>query len=146
MRHRARRPRQRQAAAARVYDLLAESVRRAEGGEIVLVVLAADSHPTSREALGRMVVFDGARSARTVRIRPADVAPSIVARTGVPAARDLPGRPVAALFFSRRTGDGGLSRRTGRAHVPATPSAPESDKELSGEAPIPGILEVRPFP
>ena len=33
-----------------------------------------------------------------VRLAPEDVAPSILARSGVPFARDLPGRPVAALF------------------------------------------------
>lgn len=121
-------PARHRAASMRVHDLLADSVRRAERGELVLVVLAADSHPTSRQALGRMVVFDGAAAARTVRIRPVDVAPSILARTGVPAARDLPGRPVAPLFSP-----GALETATvptyGPRTVPATPSVPESDRE-----------------
>ena len=120
----------RQEALHRVETLLAESVRRAEGGEIVLVVLAADSHPTSRQALGRMVVFDRAPagSARTVRIRAADVAPSILARAGIPTARDLPGRPVAPLFAP-----GSLETATvptfGPRIAPSVPPALESDRE-----------------
>jgi hypothetical protein len=67
----------------------------------VLIVLAADSHPPEG-GLGRMVVFDrgGARGAK-VRIQPDDVAPSILARAGIPAAADLPGRAAAALFEGR---------------------------------------------
>ena len=53
-------PRARQAVAADTARLLAEAVRRAERGELVLIVLAADSHPASAAALARMVVFDGA--------------------------------------------------------------------------------------
>lgn len=121
-------PAKRNAETSRIHDLLAESVRHAERGELVLVVLAADSHPTSRQALGRMVVFDGVAAARTVRIRAVDAAPSILARAGVPAARDLPGRPVAPLFSP-----GSLETSTvptyGPRTVPATPSAPESDRE-----------------
>ena len=88
----------RAAAIGRIETLLREQVERAARGESVLVVLCADSHPSSSEALGRMTVFDGLAQARSVRIRPADVAPSILARAGVPAARDLSGTPVAPLF------------------------------------------------
>jgi hypothetical protein len=86
------------AALARIEELLRDHLRRAARGESVLIVLAADSHPSSRAALGRMTVFDGTAPARSVRIRSADVAPSILARAGVPAARDLSGAAVAPLF------------------------------------------------
>lgn len=77
-------------------SFLSEEIARAAAGETVLVLLCAESHPLP-DALGRMVVFDRGPS-RSVRIRPEDVAPSLLARAGVPPARDLPGRPVAALF------------------------------------------------
>jgi hypothetical protein len=124
-------PGARQAAAGEAARLLAEAVRRAERGELVLIVLAADSHPDSAAALTRMVVFDGAtaaRTGRTVRMRPEDVAPSILARSGVPAARDLPGRPVEGLFAP-----GSLETATvatyGPRIAPAVSAAPESDRE-----------------
>jgi len=68
---------------------------------IVLIILAVDSHPPEG-GLGRMVVFDhGAARGVKVRIQPEDVAPSILARAGIPAAADLPGRAAAALFDAR---------------------------------------------
>jgi hypothetical protein len=76
---------------------LEEEVSRAVAGQQALVILAVDSHAAT-SALGRMVVFDGRLPVKTLRIRWEDVAPSILARAGVPAAADLPGRPVAALF------------------------------------------------
>jgi hypothetical protein len=124
-------PGARRRAFAQVERLLGDSVARAERGEIVLIVLAADSHPGSAAALGRMVVFDGATSspaARTVRVSAEDVAPSILARSGVPVARDLPGRPVAGLFAA-----GTLETATvatyGPRIVPPAAAAPESDRE-----------------
>ncbi len=91
-------------------------------------MLAADSHP-GPEALGRMVVFDGEGEARSVRIRPEDAAPSILARMGVPAARDLGGHPVASLL-SRGLGRSGDRARPGGPRVaPPATSAPESDRE-----------------
>jgi hypothetical protein len=80
----------------RLDEFLRGEIERARKGELALVVLAAESHPQA-EALGRMIVFDG-RPETLVRIRPEDVAPSLLARAGVPVARDLPGRPVASLF------------------------------------------------
>lgn len=78
----------------RVEEFLAERIDERS----VLIVIAADSHPPEG-GLGRMIVFDrGARPAGKLRIRPEDVAPSILARAGVPVARDLAGRPAAALF------------------------------------------------
>jgi hypothetical protein len=66
----------------------------------VLIVLAVDSHPPAG-GLGRMVVIErGGREAAKLRIRPEDVAPSILARSGLPVAQDLPGRPAEALFAS----------------------------------------------
>src|SRR4029079_15964952 len=90
-------PENRARAVARVAGWLAPLVEQASRGEIVLVVVAADSH-LAPAALGRMVVFDGAVAPRTVRIRPVDASPSILARLGVPRAADLEGAPVASLF------------------------------------------------
>ncbi len=122
-------PALRRAAADGVERALAERADRAVRGEIVLVVLAADSHPASARALGRMVVFDGSgASPITVRMRPEDAAPSILARAGVPAARDLEGRPVANLFAY-----GSMESVTvatyGPRLVPAATAPPQSDRE-----------------
>jgi hypothetical protein len=89
-------PDRRRLALERVGSLLTEKIARAAAGDLVLVVLCAESHPLPG-ALGRMVVFDR-ETARTMRIRPEDVAPSLLARAGVPAAQDLPGRPSPPLF------------------------------------------------
>jgi len=91
------RPEQRRLAIDQVHRFLENEVSQAVAGREALVVLAADSHP-ALSALGRMVVFDGRQPVRTVRIRAEDAAPSILARAGVPAAADLPGRPLEALF------------------------------------------------
>ena len=112
-----------------VEALLSEWIGRARGSECVLVVLAADSHPRAAGAtLGRMVVFDGESAARSVRIRPEDAAPSILARSGIPSARDLAGAPVPALFAP-----GSLETFTvaswGPRVVPAATAPPESDRE-----------------
>jgi len=80
-----------------VRRFLEDMVSDAAGRGDALVVLAADSHP-SPFALSRAFVFDGPLAPRTIAIRPEDVAPSILARAGVPAAADLPGRPLAPLF------------------------------------------------
>jgi hypothetical protein len=111
-----------------VEALFEEWIARAERSECVLVVVAADSHPKAAGALGRMVVFDGATEPRSVRIRSEDVAPSILARSGVPAPRDLEGAPVAALFAP-----GSLETLTvaswGPRVVPPAAARPESDRE-----------------
>jgi hypothetical protein len=108
--------------------LLSDWIGRARRAECVLVVLAADSHPRTAGTLGRMIVFDGDAPARSVRIRPEDVAPSILARSGIPAARDLQGAPVPALFAA-----GSLETLTvaswGPRVVPAAAARPESDRE-----------------
>lgn len=118
----------RQGALLRIEALLADSVARAGRGELALVVLAADSHPASRQAAGRMVVFDRPLSARTVQIRAADVAPSILARAGVPPASDLAGRPAGSLFAA-----GSLETATvatyGPRVAPSAPPAVEGDRE-----------------
>jgi len=87
----------RTAALAQVESFLVPAIERARRGEVVLIVLSAESHPL-RGSVGRMIVFDGKAAPRTVSIRTEDVAPSILARAGVPLARDLPGRPVPSLF------------------------------------------------
>jgi hypothetical protein len=118
-----------EAARGQVERALEAWIRRAGAGECVLVVLAADSHPRGANALGRMVVFDGTAAApRSVRIRPEDAAPSILARSGVPPARDLPGAPVPALF-APGTLDSSTVASYGPRVVPAAAPAPESDRE-----------------
>ena len=87
----------RTAALAQVESFLVPAIERARRGEAVLIVLSAESHPL-RRSVGRMIVFDGTAAPRTVPMRTEDVAPSILARAGVPVARDLPGRPVPSLF------------------------------------------------
>ena len=121
----------RRAAEGRIVELLRSETARARAGEIVLVVLAADSHPHDG-SLGRLVVFDGRgqEKPRSIRVRPEDAAPSILARAGVPPALDVTGRPVPALFAS-----GTLETSTvaswGPRVAPPSSTAPEarSDEE-----------------
>jgi hypothetical protein len=80
----------------RVAAYLATEASRVQPGDTVLVVVTGDSHG-SPGAIGRAAVFDG-RPPAVLSIRAVDVAPSILARAGVPAALDLSGRPVPALF------------------------------------------------
>jgi hypothetical protein len=120
-------PERRARAAAAVTAWLAPLAGRALRGEIVLVVIAADSHPRPA-ALGRMAVFDGAAAPRTMRIRPVDVAPSILARLGVPRAKDLDGEPVAALFAAGTVETAAVPSYGPRV-APAGSAAPESDRE-----------------
>jgi len=89
-------PEARRTALAETARFLEEEIRAARARGDAFVVLAASSHPGSA-ALGRMLVFDGAEP-KTVRIRAEDVAPSILARAGIPVARDLAGRPAEVLF------------------------------------------------
>lgn len=127
-------------ALARIAELLRAEVARAKREDGVLVVLAVDSHPQAVAlTLGRMVVFDGferpasdftrpPRAGISLRIRAEDVAPSLLARVGVPAARDLPGHPVAALFRN-----GSLETETvatyGARVAPAPARSAASDRE-----------------
>jgi hypothetical protein len=135
------------AAQERVAELLRREVGRAGAGEIVLVVLAADSHPRAG-ALGRMVVFDGegasgGKSAdsgsgqksaasgsgqKSVQILPVDAAPSILGRMGIPPARDLAGRPVASLFAPGTLETATVPSYGPRVAPPAS-TAPERDEE-----------------
>ncbi|HEX4439981.1 MAG TPA: hypothetical protein VH854_07900 [Thermoanaerobaculia bacterium] len=120
-------PARRASAAGRIVDWLAPLVDRAAHGELVLVVVAADSHPAPG-AVGRVIVFDGAEPPRTVQIRPVDVDPSILARLGVPRARDLEGVPVPALFAAG-TVEAATVPTYGPRVAPAGTAAPESDRE-----------------
>jgi hypothetical protein len=120
-------PAARAAAEARLVELLRSQVARAAAGEIVLVVLAADSHP-HEGSLGRLVAFDGGAGGKSVRMRPEDAAPSILARAGVPAARDLAGRPVPALFSPGTVETVSVPTYGPRIAPPAS-TAPESDAE-----------------
>jgi hypothetical protein len=116
----------RSAAVSRVLPFLESLAVRAGRGEIVLVVLAADSHPAPG-ASGRIVVFDGVPP-RTVRVRPEDVLPSILARSGVPVAGDLPGEPATPLFRPEA-----LERTRvesyGERIAPVAPPRAETDRE-----------------
>ena len=130
-------PAARTAAQAPIAELLRREVGRANAGEIVLVVLAADSHPRAG-ALGRMVVFDGSAAVdgrsdggsrqKSIQVLPVDAAPSILARMGIPPARDLAGQPVASLFAP-----GTLETATvlsyGPRVAPPASTAPERDQE-----------------
>jgi hypothetical protein len=120
-------PASRQTAVARVADFLAPWVEKGLRSEVALVVLAADSHPAS-DALGRMVVFDGSRPPRTLRIRPESAAPSILSRAGIPPARDLGGAPVPALFAPGTTETVTVATYGPRV-APEAAVAPESDRE-----------------
>jgi hypothetical protein len=113
---------------ARIRSLLERLIDRARAGQIALVVLAADSHPVAG-SLGRMVVFDGSSlRSRMVRIAPEDVAPSLLARAGVPPARDLPGRPAVSLFAPGSLETAGVATYGDR--IPPESAAPkESDRE-----------------
>jgi hypothetical protein len=75
-----------------------------------------------------MVVFDAGVPPRTLRMRADDAAPSILARAGVPPARDLPGAALAALFAP-----GSMETATvatyGPRSVPRSAAKPESDRE-----------------
>jgi hypothetical protein len=117
----------RRAALARLRPFLDRLVARARGGAIALVVVAEDSHP-GEGSLGRMVVFDGAVPGRIERIRSFDVAPSLLARAGIPAARDLAGRPAERLFRP-----GMLEKATvatyGDRTPPAAPPPKATDRE-----------------
>ena len=120
-------PPARASALARVAPYLERWIARGRRGEVALVVLAVDSHP-SAGSRGRMVVFDGATATANVRIRPLDFAPSVLARSGIPVARDLPGRGIAALF---RPGSIETSAVTtyGERIVPVPAERPETDRE-----------------
>lgn len=112
---------------ARLSGVLERLIARARTGDIALVVIAADSHPAPRSR-GRMAVFEGNSPARSIPIRPFDVAPSILARAGIPVARDLAGRPATALFPP-----GALEKATvetyGDRVAPAIDPARQTDRE-----------------
>jgi hypothetical protein len=116
------------AAVAGIETALAQWTARAAAGECALVVLAADSHPRGAGALGRMAVFDAGAAPRTLRIRPEDAAPSILARAGVPPARDLAGAPLPALFAPGTLETATVATYGPRA-IPRSAARPESDRE-----------------
>jgi hypothetical protein len=122
-------PAARAAALMQLAPFLDSWIARARSGEVVIVVLAADSHPPAGSH-GRMVVFDrGTVPAAGIRsIRPTDVAPSVLARAGIPVARDLPGRAIAGLF---RPGslDTTAVVTYGERVAPAATAHPETDRE-----------------
>ena len=121
-------PGARRSAVEAVRTWLADWADRAARGQAVFVLIAADSHARSPEALGRMVVFDRGGATRTVRIRSVDAAPSLLARAGVPPARDLVGRPVPALFAPGSL-ETVMVGTYGARIAPAPAAAPGSDRE-----------------
>ena len=121
-------PSRRRETLARLALFLDRWIPRARSGEVALVVLAADSHPDAGSH-GRIVVFDAATASPRIRsIRPVDVAPSILARAGIPVARDLPGRPVAALFRPGRV-DSTTVATYGERVAPTPAASPGTDRE-----------------
>jgi hypothetical protein len=118
----------RERAAGKIREWLSELLPRARAGEIVLIVLTADSHAAPAGSTGRMTVFDRETAAGLRRIRADDVAPSILARAGVPAAEDLPGAPVPELFASG-TLETSRVATWGPRVAPAGAPSRESDKE-----------------
>jgi hypothetical protein len=121
-------PSARRGALAGIASLLERLTSRARRDQIALVVLAADSHPLTG-SLGRMVVFDGsALASRMVRIAPEDVAPSLLARAGVPLARDLPGRPAVSLFAPGSLETAGVATY-GERIAPGAAAPKETDRE-----------------
>ncbi|MDQ2869762.1 MAG: hypothetical protein M3S32_03390, partial [Acidobacteriota bacterium] len=119
-------PARRGAELQRIALFLGEEIRAARAGESALVVLTADSHAPAG-SLARATVFDGGSSG-LVRIDAADLAPSVLARAGIPAAEDLRGRAVPALFR-----EGSLEKATvatyGPRIAPATGSSATTDRE-----------------
>jgi hypothetical protein len=118
----------RAAAVAEVTRFLDPWIDRARRGEAVLAVIAAESHPRpgSRD---RLTVFDGTAAPATVAIRAEDVAPSLLARVGVPAARDLPGRPVSSLFRPASLETATVSSWGERVSQASGPAPRASDRE-----------------
>jgi hypothetical protein len=114
-------------ALAQVHRYLEEEVSRAVAGSEALVILAAESHPAPF-SLGRMVVFDGRLASRTLAIRPEDAAPSILARSGLPVAADLPGHPVTPLF-PPGTLEASTVPTYGTRTAPAAPRSAVTDRE-----------------
>jgi hypothetical protein len=110
----------------RIAAFLEKETDRAAAGVSVLVVLTADSHAAAG-SLNRATVFDGRRPI-LLRIRAVDVAPSILARAGIPPAEDLTGRPVPGLFH-----EGTLEKLTvatyGPRLAPSAPASPTSDRD-----------------
>ncbi len=120
-------PQKRELDRGQIQQFLEDEVSLAVAGRSTLVILAVESHPAPG-ALGRMVVFDGAQPWTMIRIRPEDVAASILARAGVPAARDLAGRPVEALFRPGTVETATVASYGSRV-APAVARTHESDRE-----------------
>ena len=120
-------PASRAAVVAELTRFLDPWIDRARRGEVVLAVIAAESHPRPGSR-GRLTVFDGTGAPAAAAMRAEDVAPSLLARAGVPAARDLPGRPVPSLFRP-----GSVETATvaswGERVAPAGPAPRASDRE-----------------
>ena len=117
----------RDAAAEDIHRFLEDEISRAAPRKDVVIVVAADSHPAPG-ALGRMVVYDGPHPVTVVRIRREDVAPSILARAGVPVARDLAGRPVQALFAPGSLETAQVETYGPRV-LPPSAASPRADRE-----------------
>ncbi len=124
-----REPKRRDREIGRIREFLAREVARARSGETVLLVLTADSHAPPGAHAGA-AAFDGSdgRPPATAHIRAVDVAPSILARAGIPVASDLPGRPAAFLFREGSLESLSVPTYGVRAEPPPARS-PTSDRE-----------------
>ncbi|MEP6801116.1 MAG: hypothetical protein ABJC07_04210 [Acidobacteriota bacterium] len=130
-------PSRRAAEIARIARFLEGEIRRARAGESVLIVLTADSHARAG-SLARATVFDGP-AAGLVRIRASDIAPSVLARAGLPVAADLEGRPVSALFRTGSLEGLGVATYGGRVE-PSTAAGVTTDREYLGRLKALGYL------
>ena len=118
----------RRAALARVWLFLDRRIARAVSGESALVVIAADSHPAPG-SFGRMVVFEKGNLPQSTAIRPFDVAPSLLARAGIPVARDLAGRPASVLFPPGALDTATVATYGDRVAPPVAARSRETDRE-----------------
>jgi hypothetical protein len=119
-------PERRRRALRETLSFLREEAEVARSRGDTLIVLAADSHAPFG-APQRMIVLGGP-AGESVAMAPEDVAPSILARAGVPPAADLAGRPVSKLFAP-----GSLDTETvpsyGPRVAPGAPARRGSDRE-----------------
>ena len=76
-------------------EFVADRVARARAGEEVLWLVADAGRSGSA---GGWALVDAAAGAASGSARPEDVAPTAIARLGIPAARDLAGSALAAIF------------------------------------------------
>ena len=96
----------------------------------------------ARKAPTAVPARKAAGPAKSVQVLPVDAAPSILARVGIPPARDLAGRPVASLFAPGTLETATVPSYGPRVAPPAS-TAPKQRPGVSGEAEESGVSAVR---